>query len=103
MRDLISAMRSRAISASRLVEAQLADEGDGVVDGLVRQVGDVEIAEAHVQRDGIEALPVAGLAFVRVAVQPFVPGGFLAALLLVEAFELRGRCRSSPRTSHAWS
>ena len=33
MRDLISAMRSRAISASRLLRRSFVDERDGVVDG----------------------------------------------------------------------
>ena len=62
MRDLISAMRSRAISASRLLRRSLPTNVDGVVDGLARELGDVEVAEAHVQRDRVEPLAVAGFA-----------------------------------------
>ena len=88
MRDLISAMRSRAISASRLLSRSLLDEADGLVDGQVREIGDVQVAEAHVQRDLVEPLAVAGLAGVRLAFGRVAPRALFAALFLVEAFEL---------------
>src|SRR6188768_3104998 len=53
----------------------------------MREIGDVHVAEADVQRDLIEPLTVAGFAGMRLTFGVVAPHSLFAALFLVEAFE----------------
>src|SRR4029077_6091870 len=68
--------------------AQAGEEPGAGGDRFGGQRRDRATAEAHVERGGIEALPVAGAAGVNLLWPPVVPPALFAALLRVEARHL---------------
>ena len=67
-------------------ELELVYEADRVVDGGASELGDGAIAEAHVERDAVEAVAVAGFADLGFILEPLVPGGLFAGLLQVQDY-----------------
>ena len=70
------------------IELELREESGRGRDGLCRGGRDRLAAEAHVQRNGTQALPVARFAGLRLALVPVIPPDLLAALLGIEAGHL---------------
>src|SRR5260370_15868664 len=69
-------------------EPESGEEFSAGADRFTRQRGDRALAEAHVERRGVQPLPAAGAAGLRLARVPLVPPPLLAALLLIEAWHL---------------
>ena len=70
-------------------EGELTQKPRGITHRELRELGDRAPAKAHRERRGVEPRAIAGGTDLLVVFEPFVPPGFVAGLLGVEALELQ--------------